>query len=165
MTLLLEVAGVVAGVWILTSLIRSYVPGLESFRVAVIAVAAVVGTIISASQFSSAVTTLDQQAHADRAYTPYDAVIAGSGAAGANALFLTWAGSLIPARATYYLVDHPDVGFWTTFQLMPRRAVASPRDAQWLVLYGVGRSAAGPAGRFFGNEIAYAPNFGIAPRG
>jgi hypothetical protein len=165
--LLLEVVGVVAGVWILTRVIRSYVPGLEPFAVAAVAFPAVVGTLLAASSLWPAITNLDQQATAARVYTPADAAQGGAPAAGANPVFLTWAANYIPAHDTYYLVAQNltgGIGYWTSYQLLPRRAVRSPRDAHWLILYNLPRSAAGPAGQLFGPETVFGPNFGIARR-
>ena len=167
MALLLEVVGVVAGVWILTGVIRSYVPGLEPFAVAAVAFPAVVATFLAAGALWPAVQDLDQQAAAARVYTPADAAQAGAPAAGANPVFLTWVANYIPARDTYYLVAlNPTggIGYWTSYQLLPRRAVRSPRDAQWLILYNLPRSAAGSAGQLFGPETVFGPNFGVARR-
>ena len=136
----------------------------DAFGIAVIWVPALLGAVIAVVPLWPHISGLVRDARRDGRLTSDQAAVAGSLVAGARADFFSWVTRQVPADATFYLIDHPEVSLWATYQLTPRRAVASVRDAQWLVLYGVDPTAAGPARQFFGPELTYAPRLGIARR-
>lgn len=157
-------AGVLGAIWLVTVILRRGTPSSESSAVALIIVPPVIATLIVVSTLWPTVTALVRDAERDGDLTGAQAAVAGSSVASANADFLGWVSHRIPANATYFLLEGPPVFLWATYQLMPRRAAASIRDAQWLVFYGLPSGAAGASRRFFGPEDTYAPGLGIARR-
>lgn len=162
MSLALEVGGVLGGIWAIRALLRGRLEDPEAFAVALVAVPALLGTVIAVSTLWPTLKQLVSDARMDGRLSAGYAAIAGSTTTGARADFLAWAASEIPPDATYYLVASPLVGLWATYQLMPRRAVAAPAQAQWIVLYGTPLSALGAAAQFFGPEQRYTPGLSVA---
>jgi hypothetical protein len=70
---------------------------------------------------------------------------------------------------TYYIepaavLQEAELGQWSTYELLPERATATPAEAEWIVFYGVApQLSAAEQGRF-GQLEEYAPGFALAGR-
>lgn len=164
--LLAQVAGVLLILGVLTWLVRKRLspPSHQAFAIAAVCLSALLATVIAVVSFGAQISGTVNDARRDGLLPRAQAAVAGSAAAGARADFLSWVTRRLPANASFYLIDHPEVSLWATYQLSPRRSVTLIADAQWLVLYGAPVAAAGSRRRLFGPELLYAPGFGIARR-
>ncbi len=164
--LLAQVCGVVVLLWIFTRPVRARTQSSarEAFGIAAVGVPAVLATVVAVISFWPDNSGMVSETRQDSRLTGNQAAVAGSITAGARADFFSWVSKRLPANATFYLIDYPEVSLWATYQLTPRRSVMSIDDAQWLVLYGVSPTAAGQGRLLFGPELTYAPGFGIARR-
>lgn len=162
--LALQVCGVLAIIFILATVARRSAWRAAPLPLAISIVPTLLATLIATNSIWPAVTGLVRDAQRDSTITPAQAAVAGSADPGANAAFLSWAAHFIPAKATYFLVGGSQVSTWVSYQLLPRRAVANLRDAQWLIFYGTSSASLGAARPFFAPERIYALGLGIARR-
>jgi hypothetical protein len=93
---------------------------------------------------------------------------------GANNTFLAWARKemlTVDARnhGTYYLkpatvLKEPELGQWSTYELLPERATSRLSEADWIVFYGVSPALTAEQRRQFGGIIQFSPGYALALR-
>jgi hypothetical protein len=109
-------------------------------------------------------------AAADAALTEGAALVAGG--AGTNVGFLSWAHRQIESghmASTFWLTpsaarENSMIYQWSSYQLLPARAVDSPRQANWVLLYGVTPSAARYDRGAFGRLLVFSSDYALAER-
>jgi hypothetical protein len=169
MTLLAEVVGVMFG----GAMIASLLPNAWSsaFRwVAGVAVAVV------ASASLLFFPNVWAQGRSFRTGTTADAAVGKraaelAGGAGTNTAFLAWARTMIAnAREapTFWILpdavrENPLIYQWSTYQLLPARVTDLPREANWIVFYGVSPATVAYDSKAF-RLFTYGPGFAVAER-
>jgi hypothetical protein len=170
-SLILQALAVLAGGLLLARLLRGVLAPLRSFAVAGVGLLVVlVAVVLFAVHGYETASTLPEQTRAASEASVSEAEQAADPRAENE--FLEWARHtmLAAARAgTYYIepaavLQEAELGQWSTYELLPERATATPAEAQWIVFYGVApRLTAAERGRF-GAVEEYAPGFALARR-
>jgi hypothetical protein len=93
---------------------------------------------------------------------------------GVNNTFLAWARKEMLTvtahdHSTYYLepatvLKEPELGQWSTYQLLPERATAKLSEADWIVFYGVNPTLTSEQRRQFGGITQFSPGYALALR-
>ncbi len=93
---------------------------------------------------------------------------------GANNTFLAWARKEMltvtsHGRGTYYMepatvLKEPELGQWSTYELLPERATSKLSEADWIVFYGVSPILTAEQRRQFGGLTQFSPDYALALR-
>jgi hypothetical protein len=92
---------------------------------------------------------------------------------GANNAFLAWARremlTVARDRGTYYLeptmvLKEPQLGQWSTYELLPERATSKLSEADWIVFYGATSNTRAERRRQFGPIMQFSPGYALARR-
>jgi hypothetical protein len=170
LTLLAEVVGVLFGGALIGSLLPSawssalrWIPGVA---VAVVAAA----TLLFFPNVWALGRSFRAGTKADAPISKQAAELAGG--TGTNTAFLAWARTKIVSgrqAPTFWILPgaaraNPLVYQWSTYQLLPARETDQPREANWIVFYGVTPSSVDYDARAFRRLYTYAPGFALAQR-
>jgi hypothetical protein len=92
----------------------------------------------------------------------------------ANNVFLGWARNemrTVTAHGndTYYLepatvLKEPELGQWSTYELLPGRATSTPSEANWIIFYGVPTTLTAKQRRTFNRIFRFSPDYALALR-
>ena len=92
----------------------------------------------------------------------------------ANNEFLAWARHEMLTvathnRGTYYLepatvLKEPELGQWSTYELLPERATSKLGEADWILFYGATASMTAERRRHFSPIMQFAPGYALARR-
>jgi hypothetical protein len=171
MSLLVQVAGVLAGTMLLSALARGRLQARALPGAALVIVAGLVAgaTIVTASPVLRGMIDNRDGLH----NLPRRAAETAGGrryeAQGLDVGFWEWARRHLPARASIFIVfpnHRRDVVAyqWGTYRLLPRLAVDRVASADWLIFYKLPPSAAGYRFRDFAEARRYGPALVLARR-
>lgn len=172
MTIILQAAGVLAAGLVLAWLLASTLSPLQRLRFAGvgIAVVAVAGVLFVVHVLETGSGLSESTAAAAKA-SRFDAEHAGDPSA--NNAFLAWARRQMLAHSgrgsTYYLdppsvLQNAELGQWSTYVLLPERAVGRLAAADWIVFYGAPPPSIAEARGEVGQIVQFAPGFALAAR-
>jgi hypothetical protein len=170
MSLLTQVAGVLAGMALTWALARGRL-GARALPVAALTVAAgLVATATAVTAWPAVKGLADDRARFD-GLPRRQAETAGARSEGhrVNVEFWEWAARELPPRASFFPVlprgRRDTVAYqWGTYRLLPRLATDRISRADWLVFYGIPPSAAGYRYRDFAAVRTYGRAFVLARR-
>ncbi|HTZ62852.1 MAG TPA: hypothetical protein VMB51_01980 [Solirubrobacteraceae bacterium] len=177
MSLIVQALAVLAGGLLLARLLRGVLTPLRSFAVAGVGLLVVLaaGVLFVVHGYETA-STLTEQTQAAAEASPSEAEHAADPRAQNE--FLEWARQTMLAAAhgrggaatgTYYIepaavLQEAELGQWSTYELLPERATASPAEAEWILFYGVAPRLTPSERDSFGTVDEYAPGFALARR-
>ena len=146
MTLLFQVAGVLAAAAVLVALARQFLPTgggavpIVAALPVVAAVPVVLGAVVALPNLQVATKGFYEQRKDNRRIPAREAAVRGGVVGGVDVDFLEWVRRRLEPGDTFQLVigrreAHPTAYQWGTFQLAPHLAVDAAQEADLIVLY------------------------------
>ncbi len=173
MVLVFQVLGFLAGGAILTRILTAGSSSYERFSVACVGLAAaIVAGVLFWDHVWQIGSGLPESTRTASAASSFAAQTAPDPSA--NNTFLGWARNEMRTvtghgRDTYYLepatvLREPELGQWSTYELLPERATSKPSEANWIVFYGIPPTLTAEQRRTFSKIIRFSPGYALALR-
>lgn len=173
MVLIFQVLGLLAAGVVLTRILTADSSPRERFSLACVGLAAaVVAGVLFWDHVWQIASGLPESTRTAAAASSFTAQTAPDPSA--NNTFLGWARNEMrtvttDGHGTYYLepatvLKEPQLGQWSTYELLPERATSTFREADWIVFYGVPPILTAEQRHTFSKVIQFSPGYALALR-
>jgi hypothetical protein len=162
MDLVAEVVGALLAFALVTSVLSQLGLGEQARLAGPVVVTVAVSAVLVGALGWHAVSSMVNVGKSERQLSPGEVATERNNPSPLTTGFVDWLLARIPRDGAYYVIGNDGTDDLLNFSLLPRRLVASPQQAQWVIVAGAAQFDAAASG--FTRPTYYSPRMGLASR-